>query len=290
MSDEIVYALLNNKIKKLTKKVEGAAIPAKLSDLKNDLYGQIELLVGEAAKNDIVIKEYEVEGSPQTIVFANLSSDTGVKEAIMAGAILTGYIKQINSSLPLTFDKPDVDDDSFYKILLPNSEAVAHLFIGCKIDHTNMNVIESDINSIVVFKNSRVIEAIESFKITATHTKKIPAEHVESDIFIAKYGETPFVDIKAAWDSDKACYLEMKEDYGHVRLPFVNCSSSTAQAQIDAQGLTLVVLVNLSNEWLTHKISLLPSITSSDAGKFLRVDSGGQWVAEAVPSAEGGSF
>lgn len=34
----------------------------------------------------------------------------------------------------------------------------------------------------------------------------------------------------------------------------------------------------------------LPTVTSSDSGKFLRVSSAGEWVAEAIASAEGVSF
>ena len=58
MSGEIIYALLNNKIKKLAKKVEegglpeGTVIPTKLSDLENDLFGQTERIVIEAASDD----------------------------------------------------------------------------------------------------------------------------------------------------------------------------------------------------------------------------------------------
>ena len=37
-------------------------------------------------------------------------------------------------------------------------------------------------------------------------------------------------------------------------------------------------------------ISLLPIVSSSDAGKFARVNSSGVWVAETVPSAESNSF
>lgn len=36
--------------------------------------------------------------------------------------------------------------------------------------------------------------------------------------------------------------------------------------------------------------TVLPSVTSSDKGKFLRVNSSGQWVATTVDSAEGKTF
>lgn len=37
-------------------------------------------------------------------------------------------------------------------------------------------------------------------------------------------------------------------------------------------------------------LSMLPTVTSTDSGKFLRVSSAGKWVAEAIASAEGASF
>lgn len=37
-------------------------------------------------------------------------------------------------------------------------------------------------------------------------------------------------------------------------------------------------------------LSMLPTVTSTDSGKFLRVSAEGKWVAEAIANAEGASF
>lgn len=61
----------------------------------------------------------------------------------------------------------------------------------------------------------------------------------------------------------------------------------------------LEVMINQLNELNDDVSSLwnsinnkkeLPTVTSTDSGKFLRVSSAGEWVAEAIASAEGVSF
>lgn len=52
-----------------------------------------------------------------------------------------------------------------------------------------------------------------------------------------------------------------------------------------------VRIVGADNESYKQKISslsavILPNVTSSDAGKFLRVNTSGLWVAEVVSNAE----
>lgn len=37
-------------------------------------------------------------------------------------------------------------------------------------------------------------------------------------------------------------------------------------------------------------ITDLPAVTSEDSGKFLRVSSSGEWIAESISNAEGASF
>lgn len=46
-----------------------------------------------------------------------------------------------------------------------------------------------------------------------------------------------------------------------------------------------VTLEDMS-EALKRTGNAIPAVTTSDAGKFLRVSSTGEWVAETVPSAE----
>lgn len=53
-----------------------------------------------------------------------------------------------------------------------------------------------------------------------------------------------------------------------------NAQSTASKAQTTAQ----------------QALSMLPTVTSTDSGKFLRVSSTGKWVAEAIASAEGASF
>lgn len=46
-----------------------------------------------------------------------------------------------------------------------------------------------------------------------------------------------------------------------------------------------------SRDYVNQQVAaVLPSVSSSDAGKFLRVSSSGEWVAETIPYAEGEEY
>ena len=57
-------------------------------------------------------------------------------------------------------------------------------------------------------------------------------------------------------------------------------TSPTLYYQFDNSGITIG----------SSKIQPLPTVTASDSGKFLRVNTEGKWIADTVPSAEEASF
>ena len=50
------------------------------------------------------------------------------------------------------------------------------------------------------------------------------------------------------------------------------------------------VTVEDLSEALKRTGNAIPAVTASDEGKFLRVNSSGEWAAETVPSAEGEGY
>lgn len=60
-------------------------------------------------------------------------------------------------------------------------------------------------------------------------------------------------------------------------LPDVQISKEEGQAKITVSGKELIT-------------DALPAVTAEDAGKFMRVDDEGNWVAEEVPNANGQKF
>ena len=69
----------------------------------------------------------------------------------------------------------------------------------------------------------------------------------------------------------------------------INSARSTADSALTNANSALTN-ANKSQSTAQSALSMLPTVTSSDSGKFLRVSSAGEWVAEAIASAEGASF
>lgn len=73
----------------------------------------------------------------------------------------------------------------------------------------------------------------------------------------------------------------------------VKTTANNAQTTADKAQTTANNAQSTANKAQTtadKALSMLPTVTSSDSGKFLRVSSAGKWVAEAIASAEGASF
>ena len=67
-------------------------------------------------------------------------------------------------------------------------------------------------------------------------------------------------------------------------------TNSTKEFRITVDDSGKPTFTNSSDSADSYTPTDLPSVTSSDAGKFLRVSSAGEWVAETIPNASGVSF
>ena len=287
MSGEIIYALLNNKIKKLAKKVEegglpeGTVIPTKLSDLENDLFGQTERIVIEAASDDF--KALQDGGNALSQMCGITVSEINSGNITLSGFAMAG--EKVDA-----FDLRAISSDDLpYFAIVYNGLFLGELVFGVAItDDGREEYVDGAVTAVIA---AQALEMFEFVKITAMRTKKIPAECVESSQFIAKFNETPFADIKAAWDSDINCCIDLGSLGDNVRVPVNRCTDTQIAAIIPTDnGAVIEVTVTNANVWDFKLRFILPETTNMDVGKFLRVNSDGQWIAAEVPSAEGGSF
>ena len=81
---------------------------------------------------------------------------------------------------------------------------------------------------------------------------------------------------------------EVKTTVNNAQTTAENAQTTADKAQTTANNAQTTA--NKAQTTAQSALSMLPTVTSTDSGKFLRVSSTGKWVAEAIASAEGASF
>lgn len=88
--------------------------------------------------------------------------------------------------------------------------------------------------------------------------------------------------------SVRTAVSEVKTTANNAQTTAENAQTTANNAQTTANNAQTTA--NKAQTTAQSALSMLPTVTSTDSGKFLRVSSAGKWVAEAIASAEGASF
>lgn len=81
---------------------------------------------------------------------------------------------------------------------------------------------------------------------------------------------------------------DWRSDIQYNKLNIVRYNNSSYIAMVGNKGH---LPTSYTTEWMLLNSDVkLPTVSTSDNGKFLRVNSSGQWVATTVDSAEGKTF
>ena len=95
--------------------------------------------------------------------------------------------------------------------------------------------------------------------------------------------------------SVRTAVSEVKTTANNAQTTAENAQTTADKAQTTANNAQTTAsnaqsTANKAQTTAQSALSMLPTVTSTDSGKFLRVSSAGKWVAEAIASAEGASF
>ena len=91
--------------------------------------------------------------------------------------------------------------------------------------------------------------------------------------------------------SGNAWYAGTVEGAAMIVKSSTSGSAKRYKLSIGDDGKPVVTdLSDSSTAWSPDSIASLPTVTTSDSGKFLRVSASGAWAAEAISNAEEASF
>lgn len=100
---------------------------------------------------------------------------------------------------------------------------------------------------------------------------------------IIKYDDGEEVRLRGVIQTINALVADSKADFEAAQI------EENIGKTISYDG-NLYLVIGKNSVKLVTKANELPSVTTEDAGKFLRVNTSGNWVAESIPNAEEASF
>lgn len=119
--------------------------------------------------------------------------------------------------------------------------------------------------------------------------KKLETKYLPNDLMNQLKGLSS--EVSSMWDSINSARSTADSALTNANSALTEVRSvRTAVSEVKTTANNAQATAENAQTTAQSALSILPTVTSSDSGKFLRVSSTGKWAAEAIASAEGASF